>query len=278
MCRRSTYFWASRSRVEYVRSIDDWGRFFKSVLFGGEVFASARFFQRIESYNFRLIMKFELPKLPYAYDVLEPFIDARTMEIHHTKHHQAYVTKLNDALAKYPSFAEVTEGKAELEALEVLLKELNSAPEDIRGAVRNHGGGHFNHSLFWKIMASPKNVGGVRPSGELAAAINGDFGSFEKFKEMFSVAAGGIFGSGWAWLAAEGVMGQESRVKSVKLQIITTPNQDSPISQGLKPILGLDVWEHAYYLKYQNRRSEYIDAWWSVVNWEEVAKRYGTAV
>ncbi len=244
-------------------------------------------------------MKFELPQLPYSYDALEPFIDARTMEIHHTKHHQTYVNKLNDALAKHLELQE--------KSLEELLRSLDSIPEDIRTAVRNHGGGHFNHSLFWKIMASPKNgahstlqrgsgqassgQGGNEPKGELAAAIANSFGNFLTFKEMFGSSAAGIFGSGWAWLvvgkvSAEGgsAFGGKSekfppsaeKVKNEerKLKIITTPNQDNPIMQGLRPILCLDVWEHAYYLKYQNRRPEYIEAWWNVVNWEEVSKNF----
>lgn len=198
-------------------------------------------------------MKYELPKLPYAYDALEPYIDAKTMEIHYTKHHQAYVNKLNEALAKH----------AELEnkSLEELLKQLEVVPEDIRTAVRNHGGGHYNHSTFWRLMA-PK--AGGEPKGKLSEAIQTTFGDFTKFKEQFTGAAAGVFGSGWAWLVKDGL----------KLMIVTTPNQDNPISKGQLPILGLDVWEHAYYLKYQNRRPEYIEAWWNVVNWEEVAKNY----
>jgi len=197
-------------------------------------------------------MKYELPKLPYPYNALEPYIDAQTMEIHHTKHHATYVAKLNEALAKHPEL--------ESKSLEELLKNLDSIPEDIRMAVRNHGGGHFNHSLFWKIM-------GVRgwgePTGKLAELLGKSFGDFQKFKEQFTNAAATLFGSGWAWLAVD---------KDGKLQIVQTPNQDTPLSKGLKPILGLDVWEHAYYLKYQNRRPEYIEAWWHVVNWAEVEK------
>lgn len=207
-------------------------------------------------------MKYTLPELPYPYDALEPFIDARTMELHHTKHHQTYVTKLNEALAKHPEINT---------PLEELLRNLDAVPEDIRTAVRNHGGGHYNHSLFWKWMAPPNppagGGGGGEPSGTLAEAITKNFGNFQSFKERFIVAAATLFGSGWAWLILESWSG--------KLSIITTPNQDNPISQGLTPILGLDVWEHAYYLKYQNRRPEYIEAWWNVVNWEEVIKSYG---
>lgn len=198
-------------------------------------------------------MKYELPKLPYAYDALEPYIDARTMEIHYTKHHQAYVNKLNEALAKHQEL--------ENKSLEELLKHLEAVPEDIRTAVRNHGGGHYNHSMFWRLMAP--HAGG-EPKGKLSEVIQATFGDFPKFKEQFTGAAAGVFGSGWAWLVKDGA----------KLMITTTPNQDNPISKGQTPILGLDVWEHAYYLKYQNRRPEYIEAWWNVVNWEEVAKNY----
>lgn len=196
-------------------------------------------------------MKHELPKLAYSYDALEPFIDAKTMEIHYTKHHQAYVDKLNAALEKHPELQD--------KSVEALLKDLNKVPEDIRTAVRNHGGGHFNHSLFWRVMG-PK-IGG-EPKGKLAEALNQNFGGFEKFKEQFSAAAAGVFGSGWAWLAADGK----------ELKVMATPNQDSPVSQGLTPLLGIDVWEHAYYLKYQNKRADYVAAWWNVVNWKEVEK------
>ena len=202
-------------------------------------------------------MAHELPKLPYAYDALEPHIDARTMEIHHTKHHQGYVNNLNAALEKHPEL--------EKKSVEDLLKDLNAIPEDIRTAVRNNGGGHANHSMFWPIM-SPD--GGGEPEGELADAINSSFGSFSDFKDQFSKAAAGRFGSGWAWLCVG---------RGGKLTITSTPNQDNPVSDGLKPVLGLDVWEHAYYLKYQNRRPEYISAWWSVVNWKQVAKNYSAA-
>ncbi|OGZ52637.1 MAG: superoxide dismutase [Candidatus Ryanbacteria bacterium RIFCSPLOWO2_01_FULL_48_26] len=214
-------------------------------------------------------MKYELPKLPYSYDALEPYIDARTMETHHAKHHRAYVDKLNEALDKHPELKAKT--------LEELLGRPDSIPEDIRGAVRNHGGGHFNHSLFWKIMVPPGKEGGGEPSGVLSKAIAEKFGSFADFQKNFSVAAMGVFGSGWAWL----VVGREASDKrretsnsKKEFKIIATPNQDSPISQGLQPIFGLDVWEHAYYLKYQNRRPEYIAAWWNVVNWREIEKNF----
>jgi Fe-Mn family superoxide dismutase len=202
-------------------------------------------------------MPHELPRLPYGYDALEPHIDARTMEIHHTKHHQGYVNNLNAALEKHPEL--------DKKSVEDLLKDLNSIPEDIRTAVRNNGGGHANHSMFWPIM-SPD--GGGEPEGKLADAINSSFGSFSDFKDQFSKAAAGRFGSGWAWLCVD---------RGGKLTIISTPNQDNPVSDGLRPVLGLDVWEHAYYLKYQNRRPEYISAWWSVVNWKQVAKNYSAA-
>ena len=201
-------------------------------------------------------MAFELPKLPYAYDALEPHIDKETMNIHHTKHHNTYVTNLNNAI----------KGNAELEnkSIEELLGNLDAVPENIRTAVRNNGGGHANHSLFWEIM-SPN--GGGEPTGELADAINAKFGSFEKFKEEFKQAAIGRFGSGWAWLV----------VNNGELEIMSTPNQDSPLMEGKTPILGVDVWEHAYYLKYQNRRPEYVEAFFNVINWDEVARRYKEA-
>ena len=201
-------------------------------------------------------MAFELPQLPYAYDALEPHIDKETMNIHHTKHHNTYVTNLNNAL----------EGHADLQSksLEELISNLDAVPESIRTAVRNNGGGHANHSLFWKIL-SPN--GGGTPSGELLDAINKKFGSFDAFKEEFTKAATGRFGSGWAWLV----------VNNGELEVTSTPNQDSPLMEGKTPILGLDVWEHAYYLKYQNRRPEYISAFWNVVNWDEVAKLYSEA-
>ncbi len=199
-------------------------------------------------------MAFELPALPYAKDALEPNIDAQTMEIHHDKHHAGYVTNLNKAL----------EGHAELQgkSLEDLLGSIDSLPESIRTAVRNNGGGHANHSMFWQIM-SPN--GGGEPTGALAAAINSSFGSLDNFKQQFAAAGAGRFGSGWAWLlvAPDG-----------SLSITSTANQDSPLMEGKHPIMGVDVWEHAYYLKYQNRRAEYLTNWWNVVNWAEVAKRY----
>ena len=198
-------------------------------------------------------MAFTLPSLPYAFNALEPHIDARTMEIHHGKHHQTYINNLNAAL----------EGHADLQSksLDELVKSIDSLPEAIRTAVRNNGGGHWNHSLFWEIM-SP---GGSQPSSELSAAIDKAFGSLDAFKEAFAKAATGRFGSGWAWL----VVGSDGG-----LSITSTPNQDNPLMEGKKAILGLDVWEHAYYLNYQNRRPDYIKAWWNVVNWAEVSKRY----
>jgi superoxide dismutase, Fe-Mn family len=202
-------------------------------------------------------MQFELPKLPYRFDALEPYIDGRTMELHYTKHHQTYVTKLNEALAKHP--------EVEKSSLMELLASIDSVPEDIRTAVRNHGGGHWNHSFFWKIMAAPMSGGGGEPPVVLGGEIKRTFGDFVKFKDEFSKAAAGVFGSGWAWLVLN---------PSKELKIVTTPNQDSPVSQGLWPVLGLDVWEHAYYLLYQNRRPDYINAWWNVVNWEEVQKNF----
>src|SRR4051812_22205643 len=201
-------------------------------------------------------MPHELPKLSYPYDALEPHIDARTMEIHHTKHHQAYVTNLNAALDKHPELHK--------KSLQELLAEISSVPEDIRTAVRNHGGGHWNHSMFWQIMG-PK--AGGEPSGKLADAIKKTFGDFAKFKEQLGQAGASRFGSGWAWLIAGGG----------KLTIESSANQDCPIMDGKNPILGVDVWEHAYYLKYQNRRPDYIAAWWNVVNWSEVGKRFEAA-
>ncbi len=198
-------------------------------------------------------MSIQLNPLPYAYEALEPFIDTLTMQIHHDKHHAAYVTNLNAALEKHPELA----GKS----LEGLLMDLNAVPEDIRSAVRNHGGGTWNHDLFWQVMA-PK--AGGEPQGDLAKVISNSFGSFANFKAEFEKAAMGRFGSGWAWLVKKGS----------GLVVISTANQDNPISDGLTPILGLDVWEHAYYLKYQNRRAEYVGNWWNVVNWGEVARRY----
>ncbi len=198
-------------------------------------------------------MAFELPKLAYAYDALEPHIDARTMEIHHTKHHNTYITNLNAAVEKTPELA----GKS----LEDLLGNLNAVPEGVRMVVRNHGGGTFNHNLFWEVMG-PK-AGGA-PKGQLAQAIDAAFTSFDNFKAEFEKAANTRFGSGWAWLVR----------KDSGLAIVSTPNQDSPLSEGQTPILGIDVWEHAYYLNYQNRRADYVSAWWNVVNWDAVAGRF----
>ena len=200
-------------------------------------------------------MSFELPKLSYAVDALEPYIDAQTMTIHHDKHHQAYVTNFNGAIEKHPELA----GKS----LESLLGDLNAVPEDIRAAIRNHGGGTWNHSMFWEIMA-PNAGGAPAPRGELAKAIDAAFGSFDAFKGEFEKAAVGRFGSGWAWLVKKGS----------GLAVVSTANQDNPMSEGLAPILTIDVWEHAYYLKYQNRRAEYVTNWWNVVNWDDVARRF----
>lgn len=201
-------------------------------------------------------MPFELPALPYAYEALEPHIDTETMTIHHTKHHAAYVNNLNKAI-------EGTEWASK--TIEEILTSLDSVPENVRAAVRNNGGGHANHSMFWTIMGP--NTGG-EPTGELAAAINSTFGDFASFKDKFKAAAASRFGSGWAWLVVD---------KAGNLVVTSTPNQDNPISDGHKPILGLDVWEHAYYLKYQNRRPDYVDAWWNVVNWAKVAELYAQA-
>ncbi|GEQ32566.1 superoxide dismutase [Marinilactibacillus psychrotolerans] len=201
-------------------------------------------------------MAYTLPELPYAYDALAPHIDEETMRIHHDKHYAAYVTKVNAALENHPELAQLS--------INELMQKLDSVPEDIKTAVQNNGGGHANHSLFWEIL-SPN--GGGKPSGELAAAIDETFGSFDEFKEKFSATGAGRFGSGWAWLV----------VTDGKLEVIDTLNQDSPLSLGKTPILGLDVWEHAYYLNYQNKRPEYISAFWNVVNWDEVAKRYKAA-
>ncbi|MDN6194759.1 MAG: superoxide dismutase [Alkalibacterium gilvum] len=201
-------------------------------------------------------MTYTLPDLPYAYDALEPTIDEETMHLHHDKHHAGYVTKTNKALENHPELAELS--------IEDLMKKLDSVPEDIKTAVRNNGGGHANHSLFWEIL-SPN--GGGEPTGELADAIKETFGDFESFKEKFAAAATGRFGSGWAWLV----------VTDGKLEVMNTLNQDSPYSEGKTPILGLDVWEHAYYLNYQNKRPDYVKAFWNVVNWEEVSKRYKNA-
>lgn len=202
---------------------------------------------------------FTLPDLPYAYHALEPYIDERTMQIHHDKHHAAYVKNLNDALAGLEQFNNVT--------IEQLMAQLDQVSDAVRTKVRNNGGGHANHSLFWQVM-SPNPEGALRQAqGESAAAINKNFGSFEKFREQFSTVALNRFGSGWAWLSIE----------DGKLKIEDSVNQDSPLMEGRVPILGLDVWEHAYYLKYQNMRADYIKAWWNVVNWTEVEKRFADA-
>ncbi len=203
-------------------------------------------------------MSHTLPALPYAYDALEPHIDAKTMEIHHSRHHQTYVTNLNTALADLPELAALP--------LEALLARIDSLPAQVQGAVRNHGGGHANHSLFWQVM-SP--AGGGEPGGELAAAILRDLGGLEAFKQAFTQAALSRFGSGWAWLVVDG---------RGKLQVVSSANQDSPLMEGLTPILGLDVWEHAYYLKYQNKRPDYIAAFYNVIDWDEVARRYVAAL
>ncbi len=206
-------------------------------------------------------MKHELPKLSYSYDALEPFIDAKTMEIHHDKHHQAYVNKLNEALANYPTLQENT--------LEELLQSLDKIPAEIRTAVRNNGGGHFSHSLFWNVMG-PK-AGGA-PKGKLADDINSAFGSFQNFKDEFSRQANGLFGSGWVWLYVDKNPSTDSG--QVKLKIGQTPGHDNPVMIANKPLMVLDVWEHAYYLKYQNRRPEYTEAWWNVVNWDYAESLY----
>jgi superoxide dismutase, Fe-Mn family len=198
-------------------------------------------------------MSFSLPALPYAPEALEPHIDARTMEIHHGKHHQAYVNNLNAAIEKEPSLA----GRS----LEELLRDLSAVPESVRTAVRNNGGGHWNHAMFWELMAP--GAGG-EPTGRLAEAITGSFGGFAAFQEQFAAAATGRFGSGWAWLVDDG---------NGRLSITSTANQDNPLMEGKRAILGLDVWEHAYYLHYQNRRPDYIKAWWNVVSWDAVARR-----
>ncbi|MGH2620347.1 MAG: superoxide dismutase [Anaerolineales bacterium] len=202
-------------------------------------------------------MRFELPQLPYAYDALEPHIDARTMEIHHGKHHAAYTNNLNNALDSAKELGE--------KSVDRILADLDGVPDGIRMAVRNNGGGFANHNLFWTIMGPN---GGGEPGGALGTAIGSAFGDFAKFKDELSKAAVGRFGSGWSWLAVD---------SDGKLKVLATPNQDSPISQGMTPVLGVDVWEHAYYLKYQNRRPDYVAAWWNVINWAEVGKRYGEA-
>jgi len=202
-------------------------------------------------------MAYEVPPLPYAYNALEPHIDEQTMHLHHDKHHAAYVTKLNGAVEKHADLAK--------KSAEELIRNLSSLPEDIRGAVRNNGGGHVNHSMFWQIMAPGK---GGAPTGAVAQAIQGAFGSFDTFKEKFEAAGANQFGSGWAWLV---------RTRSGEFKVTSTPNQDNPMMNGDFPVMGNDVWEHAYYLKYQNRRPDYLKAWWNVVNWDEVNKRLAQA-
>ncbi len=202
-------------------------------------------------------MAYEVPPLPYAYNALEPHIDDQTMHLHHDKHHAAYVTNLNAAVAKHPGL--------DKKSPEELIRNLSAVPEDIRTAVRNNGGGHVNHSMFWQIMGPNK---GGKPSGAIADAINKTFGAFDKFQEAFEKAGLGQFGSGWAWLV---------RTKGGEFKVTSTPNQDNPMSAGEFPVLGNDVWEHAYYLKYQNRRGDYLKAWWNVVNWDEVNKRLAQA-
>jgi superoxide dismutase, Fe-Mn family len=202
-------------------------------------------------------MPFELPPLPYAYNALEPTIDEETMHLHHDKHHQAYVTNLNNALQGQDALANLS--------IEDLVRRINEVPENIRTAVRNNGGGHANHTMFWEIMTPG---GAKEPTGDLANAINQTFGSFDAFKTQFNDAGTKRFGSGWAWLVV---------AQGGALQVLSTANQDSPLMDGQYPVMGNDVWEHAYYLKYQNRRPEYLAAWWNVVNWDEVAKRYERA-
>ena len=199
-------------------------------------------------------MPHSLPPLPYDFAALEPHIDAKTMEIHHGKHHQTYITKLNEALEKAPDLAN--------KSLDELMQSVDKAPDAVKAAIRNNGGGHWNHSFFWQLMGP--NAG--EPAGKLADAISASFGDFTKFKEQFAAAGVGRFGSGWAWLVRDGD----------KLAITSTPNQDNPLMEGKRAILGLDVWEHAYYLKYQNKRPDYIAAWWNVVNWDAVAKNFGS--
>jgi Fe-Mn family superoxide dismutase len=201
-------------------------------------------------------MAYELAPLPYDYAALEPFIDTETMKLHHDKHHQTYITNVNNALANHPTLA--------AKSVDDLISDLAAVPEDIRGVVRNNGGGHSNHTMFWTLMGP--GMGGA-PTGAIASQISADFGDFEAFKKTFNETTAKQFGSGWGWLVFKGG----------KLTVMTTPNQDSPLSQGLYPILGNDVWEHAYYLKYQNRRPDYIDAWWNVVDWDVVAQRLAAA-
>jgi len=205
-----------------------------------------------------MVYPFTLPTLPYTYDALEPYVDARTMEIHYTKHHQSYVDNLNAALKDYPELHKKT--------LCDLITDIDALPETIRTAVRNNGGGHFNHSFFWPIM---KKNGGGKPTGELLKEIEKTFGSFEKMQEKFNAAAKKVFGSGWAWLCVD---------EEGALVVVSTPNQDCPLADDLQPILGLDVWEHAYYLKYQNRRPDYITAWWHVIDWSKVTEHYKAAL
>ncbi len=205
-------------------------------------------------------MAYELPPLPYDYAALEPFIDADTMHFHHDKHHQAYITNVNNALANHPELA--------AKSVDDLIKDLKAVPEDIRGAVQNNGGGHSNHSMFWTIMGPAGSAGvGGEPTGAIASQITADFGDFESLKKAFNDAGAKRFGSGWAWAV----------YSDGKLKVTSTANQDSPLMQGLYPVLGNDVWEHAYYLKYQNLRPKYLEAWWNVVNWTEVNKRFATA-
>lgn len=196
---------------------------------------------------------FSLPELPYAYDALEPYISKQIQQLHHDKHHQAYVDNLNKAVEKYPEWKE--------EDIEYIIKNYASAPDDIKGALRNHGGGHYNHSMFWQMMSPDKDQ---KPSGNLLDSIERDLGGYDSFKKQFGESATKIFGSGWQWLVLD----------KGKLALISTPNQDSPLTQGKIPILGLDVWEHAYYLQYMNKRADYIDAWWRVANWEEAERRF----
>ena len=205
-------------------------------------------------------MAYELAPLPYDYSALEPYIDTETMKLHHDKHHQAYITNVNKALADYPDLAD--------KPVDDLVSDLAAIPEAIRGVVRNNGGGNSNHSAFWLLMGKPGTTGiGGAPTGDIAKQISADFGDFEAFKKTFNETTAKQFGSGWGWLVFQ----------AGKLKVITTANQDSPLSQGLYPILGNDVWEHAYYLKYQNKRPDYLAAWWNVVNWTEVNKRFATA-
>ena len=209
--------------------------------------------------------QFTLPDLAYEYDALEPHIDAKTMEIHHTKHHATYVSKLNDALKDHDEYATME--------LEDLMRQIEEVPAEIETAVRNNGGGHFNHSLFWQIMTPD---GGGKPSGDLLKAIEAEFGSFTEFKEKLTQEATGRFGSGWAWLVVESTDTDSGITHSI--HVCSTPNQDNPLMHGNTPILGVDVWEHAYYLNYQNRRPDYLEAWWNLVNWSEVEKRYHDAL